>query len=116
MTTSRIFTTVEFIQLSEEEPIRSIVTESPEAVVVMWCVLPGQQIQPHIHPTGQDTWVVLSGQGEYLLDQEGATQSIVPGQIAVAQVGQVHGVINRGQEPFLFVSIVVPQDAGFQPV
>lgn len=113
MIASRIFHTSEFIQSSEGEPIRSIVTESTDAVVVMWYLMPNQQINPHIHPSGQDTWIVLSGRGEYILDAEGKTMPIASGQIVVAHTGQVHGVVNTGNEPLQFVSVVAPQDAGF---
>ncbi len=44
MISPRIFDNVEFVQTSDGEPIRSIVTESPDAVVVMWYLMPGQQI------------------------------------------------------------------------
>lgn len=116
MALSRIFNTAEFIQTSDGEPIRSVVTESPDAVVVMWYVSPGQSISPHVHPSGQDTWIILSGEGEYILDTEGTTMPISSGKIVVAHTGQVHGVVNRGSTPLQFVSVVAPQDAGFQPV
>ncbi|MCC5637358.1 cupin domain-containing protein [Nostoc sp. CHAB 5844] len=116
MVLSRIFNGAEFVQMSDGEPIRSVVTESADAVVVMWYVLPGQTINPHIHPSGQDTWIVLSGNGEYILDAEGKTMPISSGQIVVAHTGQVHGVVNQGSEPLQFVSVVAPQDAGYQPL
>jgi quercetin dioxygenase-like cupin family protein len=114
MIPSRIFNTSEFVQIADGEPIRSVVTESPDAVVVMWYLMPGQQISPHIHPFGQDTWTILSGNGEYILDAEGTTMPISSGQIVVAHKEQIHGVINNGDEPLQFVSVVAPQDAGFE--
>lgn len=116
MALSRIFNTAEFIQTSDGEPIRSVVTESPDAVVVMWYVLPGQNISPHIHPSGQDTWIILSGSGEYILDAKGRTMPISSGQVVVARTGQVHGVVNNSSQPLQFISVVAPQDAGFQPL
>jgi quercetin dioxygenase-like cupin family protein len=116
MSSNRVFNSYEFVQISEDEPIRSIVTESAETVVVMWYVKPGQNIPPHIHPSGQDTWIILSGHGEYILDADGTTTAISTGQIVVAHTGQVHGVMNKGSEPLQFVSVVTPQNAGFQPL
>lgn len=116
MMLTRIFDGAEFVQKSDGEPIRSVVTESSDTVVVMWYVLPGQTIQPHFHPSGQDTWIILSGNGEYILDAEGTTKPISSGQIVVAHTGQVHGVINKGSEPLQFVSVLSPQDAGYQPL
>ena len=109
----RVYETADFVQVSDTEPIRSVVTESAHAVVVMWHVLPGQSIAPHVHPDGQDTWTVLAGQADYILDAQGSTRPLAPGQIAVARAGEVHGAINRGAVPFEFVSVVAPFEAGY---
>ncbi|HEY6896533.1 MAG TPA: cupin domain-containing protein [Rhodocyclaceae bacterium] len=116
MTAQRIFTARDFIQLSDADPIRSVVTQSPDAVVVMWHVLPGQRIPPHVHPAGQDTWTILAGSGDYIVDAAGASRPLSAGQVAIAQVGQVHGVINNGSEPLQFISVVAPAEAGYQLV
>jgi quercetin dioxygenase-like cupin family protein len=116
MTATRIFNSSEFLQPTDDEPIRSVVTESKDAVVVAWYVKPGQQIHAHIHPHGQDTWTVLSGKGEYYLDQAGTKKSIVAGDVVVAYTGCVHGVFNLGNQPLIFISVVSPSDAGYQLV
>ncbi len=114
MDTHRIFNSSKFLQPTDEEPIRSVVTESKDAAVVAWYVKPGQKIAPHIHPSGQDTWTILAGKGDYYLDQTGATQTIIAGDVVVAPVGCVHGVLNSGEEPLVFISVVSPADAGYQ--
>jgi quercetin dioxygenase-like cupin family protein len=116
MISPRIFHSDEFIQISVGEPIRSVITESPDAVVVLWYLMPNQSIKPHIHPSGQDTWTIQSGRGEYILDAEGHTKPIELGEIVIAHRGQVHGVINIGNEPLQFISIVTPSNAGFDPL
>jgi quercetin dioxygenase-like cupin family protein len=110
----RIYKSADFFQPSDGEPIRTVMTESDRAVVVAWSVKPGQEIRDHIHPQGQDTWTILSGQGEYYLDAAGAKQSIVTGDVVVAQPGSVHGVFNNGEEPLVFISIVSPSNAGYE--
>lgn len=116
MSISRIFNSSEFFQPTDGEPIRSVITESQEAVVVAWYIQPGQTIPAHNHPHGQDTWTILAGRGEYYLDQAGTTQSIMAGDVVVAHTGCVHGVVNNGNEPFVFISVVSPADAGYQLV
>lgn len=114
MTLKRIFEITDYVQLSsDEEPVRSVVSESSDAVVVMWHLLPGQRIRPHRHPAGQDTWTIVSGQGIYSLDAEAETRPIFSGQIVIAHTGQVHGVVNNGNEPLQIVSVVAPADAGY---
>jgi quercetin dioxygenase-like cupin family protein len=116
MKTNRVFKSAEFFQPVEGEPMRSVVTESKDAVVVAWYIQPGQEIAAHIHPHGQDTWTILSGGGEYYLDETGLTQSIVIGDVVVAEAGSVHGVWNNSDEPLVFISVVSPADAGYQLV
>lgn len=114
MTAQRQFRFSDHLQPSSGEPIRSVITESPESVIVAWHVAPGQQITAHVHPNGQDTWTVLMGRGEYRLDDDGETIEIVQGDVVVAHKGEVHGVYNDGEEPLVFISVVAPGDAGFE--
>lgn len=114
MNTNRLFKSSDFFQPSDGEPIRSVVTQSPEAVVVAWHVKPGQRIAAHVHPHGQDTWTIVNGSGQYQINAEGESKAICAGDIAVAPIGQVHGVFNDGDEPLIFISVVTPAEAGFQ--
>ena len=84
--------------------------------MVAWHVNPGQRIAAHIHPQGQDTWTVLSGSGQYQLEQDGSTQTIFQGSVVVAPVGCVHGVYNNTSEPLVFISVVSPAEAGYELV
>jgi quercetin dioxygenase-like cupin family protein len=114
MTENRIFHSAKFFQPSDGEPIRSVISESPESTIVAWYIQPQQSIPAHIHPQGQDTWTILSGQGEYYLDRSGTTKMIVAGDVVIALTGSVHGVFNNGNEPLIFISVVSPSTAGYQ--
>ena len=111
-TEARIFSVADFTRPSAGEPIRSVVLETPDAVIVVWHVAPGQEIAAHIHPHGQDTWTVISGEADYYKGA-GAVSLLRAGEIAVAKPGQVHGARNGGSEPFLFVSVVASGNAGY---
>jgi quercetin dioxygenase-like cupin family protein len=112
----RVFDSAAFFQTGEVEPPRIVITQSTEAAVVCWHVEPGQRIELHVHPSGQDTWVVLSGHGLYFLDQSSAPVALHPGIVAVAPAGAVHGAVNTGSTPLRFVSVVSPALSGFEPV
>jgi quercetin dioxygenase-like cupin family protein len=114
MKLDRIFKSSEFFQPTDDEPIRSVVTESKDAVVVAWYIKPQQEIAAHIHPAGQDTWTILSGKGDYYLDEMGTTKPIMAGDVVIAPLGCVHGVFNSGDEPLVFISVVSPAEAGYQ--
>jgi mannose-6-phosphate isomerase-like protein (cupin superfamily) len=68
-------------------------------------------IASHVHH-GQDTWTVISGEAEYH-QGNGIVTHLKAGDIAIAKPGQVHGAMNSGPEPFIFVSVVAPGNAGF---
>jgi len=114
MTTSRILSSTDFFEPTGDEPVRSIVTRSKDAVVVAWYIKQGQKIPPHIHPQGQDTWIILAGKGHYYLDSKGTSKPIKTGDVVVAHTGEVHGVFNDNPEPLVFISVVSPADAGHQ--
>ena len=114
MTEQRVYPSREYFQPSSGDPIRSVVTEAADAVVVAWHVAPGQSIAPHVHPAGRDVWTILSGRGRYISATSGETHEVVAGDVAVANAGQVHGVINDGAEPLTFISVVAPIGAGYE--
>jgi len=116
MSMNRIFKSSDFFQPADGEPIRTVVTDSANAVVVAWYVKPGQEIGAHIHPNGQDTWTILSGTGQYYLDTAGTRKTIVAGDVVIAPIQCVHGIFNHGDEPLTFISVVTPYDAGYEPV
>lgn len=108
---SRIFAVADFVRPAEE-PVRAVVLETAESAIVVWHVRPGQEIAAHVHPHGQDTWVVLSGEAAYF-QGNGVASSLKAGEIAVAKPGQVHGAKNTGAKPFVFVSVVASAKAGY---
>ena len=110
----RIFKGSDYFQANAGEPIRSVITESKDAAVIAWCVQPGQTLSAHLHPKGQDTWIIQSGIGEYRPARSAQTKTITAGDIVVAHLGEVHGVVNTGSEPFLFISVVSPAESGYE--
>jgi len=114
MTQDRLFTLSTYLQPSEGEPIRSVISRTDDAAVIAWHVNPGQHLPAHSHPTGQDTWIILSGTGTYQLDKEGTTRLIKAGDVVIAPRGAVHGVFNHGTEPLIFAAVVSPAESGFE--
>lgn len=111
----RIFKSADFFQPNNDnEPIRAIVTQSPDATVVAWHIKQGQTIPLHIHPQGQDTWTIIAGKGYYYLDSIGTKTLISAGDIVIAHQGEPHSVCNEDPEPLVFISVVCPATAGHQ--
>lgn len=116
MSTQRVFKVADHLQANDGEPIRSVVHATDDAAIVAWTVKPGQRISPHVHPSGQDTWAILAGEGDYQLDSAGQTVRIAAGDVVVAPAGAVHGVLNTGGSALVFVSVVSPALSGFEPL
>jgi quercetin dioxygenase-like cupin family protein len=116
MSQRRVYQSNDHMQVSEGDPIRSVVVESEHAFIVAWHVEPGQTIAAHTHPEGQDTWTILSGQGQYQIDEAGNTVAVSAGDVVVAMRGQVHGVVCTSPEPLRFISVVAPLEAGYVPL
>ncbi len=114
MSDQRLFRVRDFLQPHDGEPIRSVVHATDDAAVVAWTVMPGQRLSPHRHPTGQDTWTVLEGEGEYQLDGAGRTVSIKAGDVVVAPRGAIHGVVSTGAQALVILSVVSPALSGFE--
>ena len=111
---NRIFQSKSFEKPQDGEPYRSVVSSSSDAAIIVWHVKKDQIIKPHIHPNGQDTWTILSGEGEYIFDDSDNRKTIRKGDIVIAHANEIHGVENKGNEPFVFVSVVSPAEAGYE--
>ena len=114
MSTQRVFKVADHLQANDGEPIRSVVHATDAAAIVAWTVKPGQRISPHVHPSGQDTWTVLAGEGDYQIDASGQTVRIAAGDVVLAPTGAVHGVLNTGTQALVFVSVVSPALSGYE--
>lgn len=111
---NRIFASKSFEKPQEGEPYRSVVSTSKDAAIIVWHVKKNQSIKPHVHPHGQDTWTVLSGEGQYIFDESSERKTIKKGDIVVAHENEIHGIENFSEEPFVFVSVVSPAEAGYE--
>jgi quercetin dioxygenase-like cupin family protein len=111
----RVLDASDHFRSGDDEPPRVVIAESTDAAVVCWQVEPGQRIALHRHPSGQDTWIVLSGAGLYFTDAAGTARPLAPGVVAIAPTGAWHGALATGREPLRFVSVVSPALSGFEP-
>lgn len=113
---NRQFKSQDFYESNTGEPIRSVVVETVDSVVVAWHLNPGQEISAHIHPLGQDTWYVVSGQGDYLTDIGSAKIKIETGDIVIAPSNCIHSVMNTGTQALKIISVVSPAAAGYEKI
>jgi len=107
MAKERIFDAQKLARFSPPSDERGKVTEltiTQTQSIAVWGVRPGQKVPAHIHPDGQDTWIMVKGELTYQMGN-GERRRIIAGQIDVAEHHEVHGALNEGKEDAIFVSI-----------
>jgi quercetin dioxygenase-like cupin family protein len=109
----RIFTVRDVVKFSNEKAKVTQLSVTEHSIVFVWGVRPGQQVETHIHPKGQDTWIVVQGELTYYLGN-GETRKIAAGQIDIAPKNEIHGCVNEGSEDAIFISIYSPKEIGYE--
>jgi quercetin dioxygenase-like cupin family protein len=101
---SRTFDIEQLVQFSDEKATVTEIVITPHSSIAVWGVRPGQEVPAHIHPDGQDTWIIIRGELTYYLG-DGHKKVISSGQIDIAEPLQVHGAMNEGTKDVVFLSI-----------
>lgn len=109
----RILDVRDLVKFSDEKAKVVQIARTDDSIIFVWGVRPGQEVEAHTHPGGQDTWVMIQGELTYYLGN-GKTKEIRAGQIDIAQKNNVHGCVNEGDKDAIFVSIYSPTEIGFQ--
>ena len=82
---------------------------APDAQVTITRVTmePGAVSHRHSHPRSEQTWIVEKGTATMLLAED-RTQVVAAGEVLRTPAGEIHGVINTGSEPFVYLSVTTP--------
>ncbi|MEG4281917.1 cupin domain-containing protein [Microcoleus sp. A006_D1] len=102
-----------YVRFSDRVATVTQIIETENASIAIWGVKPGQIVQGHFHPDGQDTWVMLRGTLTYYLGN-GESQSLNAGEVAIAEKNQIHGAVNENSEDAVFVSIYSAPQIGYK--
>ena len=62
---------------------------------------------PHRHKSSEQVWVALAGRGTLLLDEE-RTEPFAAGDVARFADGDLHGLRNTGDTPFVYIAVTSP--------
>ena len=74
---------------------------------------PGSVSERHTHRDFEQIWIVERGEAILLLGNE-QTEVLCTGDIVRTPAGEIHGVENKGKEPFVYLSVTAPsQDFSF---
>lgn len=105
-------------QVKKEDPEKAVktpfyATDSTGGSV--WVIKPGQTLQKHRHHNSDDIWIVLQGEGIFY-PEPGEEVPFHKGQVIVSKKGACHGAKNTGTEDIIFVSVVAPVPADYDPI
>lgn len=101
----RIFKIFEMLPSTGKTYRELIYTKNNE--IHLWRIIPGEWIYPHLHPDNDDIWHIIQGTGEYYTTSQ-EKRIVHPGDIAVANPGEVHGIFNCGSEDIIILSVLSP--------
>ena len=101
------------VQFSDAKATVTEIAITEHSSIAVWGVRPGQEVPAHIHPDGQDTWIMVRGALTYYLGN-GERRTIRAGQIDVADHHQVHGAVNESGADAVFVSIYSAPKLGWE--
>ncbi|WP_308253746.1 cupin domain-containing protein [Geminocystis sp. GBBB08] len=113
MMNRRIFALEAYTCSDDQNATVTEITQTENSSIAVWLVKPGQIVQSHYHPDGQDTWVMIKGTLTYYLG-DGQSQSLNAGEVALAQKNQIHGAMNKSNEDAVFVSIYSAPNIGYE--
>jgi quercetin dioxygenase-like cupin family protein len=83
MKNQRIFNLEQVACFSEQAATVTPVIETEDSSIAVWGIQPQQIVQPHSHPNGQDTWVMLKGTLTYYSGNS-HNQILRQGDVAIA--------------------------------
>ena len=66
---------------------------------------PGDTIGEHVHEGEEEIFHFLSGTAEY--NDNGTWVKVGPGDTVFCRDGELHAMVNSGNEPLVFVSLIV---------
>lgn len=74
---------------------------------------PGETSPRHSHPESEQIWLVEAGEARLLLAD--GSETMAPGDVIRTPPGEVHGIENVGEVPFVYLTVTCPPEdmAGF---
>ena len=81
-----------------------------QATITHVTMEPGSVSERHAHECSEQVWIVERGEGILLLGDE-QTEVLRAGDIVRTPAKEIHGVVNSGKEPLVYLSVTTsPQN------
>jgi molybdenum cofactor biosynthesis protein B len=97
---------VERAQFNPQKMAKVTLFETPRLLIGLNCFEPGQEHQLHAHAGQDKAYLVLQGEGVFLLPQ--GEQPMRPGDLLIAPADVPHGIRNTGNQGLTVLVILAP--------
>lgn len=88
------------------EFFRQVLNTGAKSQLVLMSIPPGGEIGAEVHANVEQTLVVVSGDGESIID--GVKEPMLAGDVLVVTRGTNHNIINTGQVPLKLYTVYAP--------
>jgi quercetin dioxygenase-like cupin family protein len=109
----RLLNARQLVRFADDKATVTELSVTGHASIAVWGVRSGQEVPAHLHPDGQDTWVMVEGELTYYLGN-GQRRVIRAGDVDVADENEVHGAINESGADAVFLSIYSAPKLGWK--
>jgi mannose-6-phosphate isomerase-like protein (cupin superfamily) len=93
-------------QFSPEKLKKHSLFETQRFFCDVYCFEPGQEQKGHVHGEQDKVYLVLEGQGTFMIGTE--KRVLGPGQGTMAPAGEEHGVVNHTDQRLKVLVFVAP--------
>lgn len=94
-------------QFSTEKMKKNGIFETERFFCDLYCFEPGQTQPAHTHEGSDKVYFVVEGKGMFQV--EGEERELGAGEIVLAESGQRHGVVNKGNERLVVLVYMAPK-------
>lgn len=96
----------QFLGKSTTKFFKSTLFQSPNILLGVNCLEPGQSQPVHTHEEQDKFYFVIEGEGQFTVGKE--TRTLGPGSVVFAPVSEPHGVVNNGPVPLVLLVGIAP--------
>ena len=82
-------------------------SSSQRVTITQVMVPPGGKNPAHRHNASEQIWIALQGSGNLILENE-TVEEFTEGDVVRFEAGDLHGFINSGTQPFIYMSVTSP--------
>ena len=102
----QVLTLEDFRSFNPDKMAKNNLFETERFFCDLYCLEAGQSQKPHTHAGEDKIYVVLEGEGTFLVGDD--EEALEAGQAVMARAGEIHGVSNEGPGRLVCLVFMAP--------